>query len=141
MPLFGVLAEFKTPADLYAACERVRDAGYTRWDAHSPFPVHGLDGAMGMRRSRLPWIMRRRFRSTRMLLLRNQYPTDHNASRPRPKPRKSRCWCRRSTPTTPTTIGPKHWRLHWLILTALCSAIERLPVIEALPLLRLWWAP
>jgi hypothetical protein len=57
MPLYGVLAEFKSPADLYTACERVRDAGYTRWDAHSPFPVHGLDGAMGMRRSRLPWII------------------------------------------------------------------------------------
>jgi len=57
MPAYGFLAEFKTPAELYAACERVRDAGYTRWDAHSPFPVHGLDGAMGLRRSRLPWIV------------------------------------------------------------------------------------
>ena len=57
MPPFGVLAEFKTPSDLYVACERVRDAGYTCWDAHSPFPVHGLDGAMGIRRSRLPWIV------------------------------------------------------------------------------------
>jgi hypothetical protein len=57
MPTYGALAEFKTPAELYAACERVRDAGYTRWDAHSPFPVHGLDGAMGMKRSRLPWII------------------------------------------------------------------------------------
>jgi hypothetical protein len=53
----AVLAEFKTPADLYRACERVRDAGYTRWDAHSPFPVHGLDGAMGMTRSKLPFIV------------------------------------------------------------------------------------
>ncbi len=57
MAPFGVLAEFATPSDLYRACERVRDAGYTRWDAHSPFPVHGLEGAMGMRRSRLPWII------------------------------------------------------------------------------------
>jgi hypothetical protein len=57
MPTYGALAEFKTPADLYVACERVRDAGYTRWDAHSPFPVHGLDGAMGIRRSKLPWIV------------------------------------------------------------------------------------
>ena len=56
-PHFGVLAEFATPADLYHACERVRDAGYTRWDAHTPFPVHGLDGAMGLGRSRLPWIV------------------------------------------------------------------------------------
>jgi hypothetical protein len=57
MPVYGALAEFKTPAELYAACERVRDAGYTRWDAHTPFPVHGLDGAMGMTRSKLPWIV------------------------------------------------------------------------------------
>lgn len=54
---FGVLAEFGTPGELLRACERVRDAGYTRWDAHTPFPVHGLEGAMGMRRSRLPWII------------------------------------------------------------------------------------
>ncbi len=53
---FGALAEFATPAALYEACEGVRDAGYTRWDAHAPFPVHGLDRAMGLRASRLPWI-------------------------------------------------------------------------------------
>jgi hypothetical protein len=56
-PYFGILAEFATPADLYHACERVRDAGFTRWDAHTPFPVHGLPGAMGLRRSPLPWIV------------------------------------------------------------------------------------
>jgi hypothetical protein len=56
-PNYGILAEFATPGDLYRACERVRDAGFTRWDAHSPFPVHGLDRAMGLRRSRLPWIV------------------------------------------------------------------------------------
>ena len=56
-PYYGILAEFVTPADLYHACERVRDAGFTRWDAHSPFPVHGLEGAMGLRRSPLPWIV------------------------------------------------------------------------------------
>ncbi len=56
-PYYGILAEFATPADLYHACERVRDAGFTRWDAHTPFPVHGLGGAMGLRRSPLPWIV------------------------------------------------------------------------------------
>ena len=56
-PYYGVLAEFATPADLYHACERVRDAGFTRWDAHTPFPVHGLERAMGLRRSPLPWII------------------------------------------------------------------------------------
>jgi len=54
---FGVLGEFADPAALYRACERVRDAGYTRWDAHSPFPVHGLEGAMGMKRSLLPFVI------------------------------------------------------------------------------------
>jgi len=53
----GVLAEFSSPALLYRACESVRDAGYSRWDAHTPFPVHGLDRAMGLSRSRLPWIV------------------------------------------------------------------------------------
>jgi Protein of unknown function (DUF3341) len=55
--LFGALAEFADPAGLYHACEGVRDAGYTRWDAHTPFPVHGLERAMGLRDSRLPWVV------------------------------------------------------------------------------------
>ena len=54
---FGALAEFDSPAALYKACEGVRDAGYTKWDAHTPFPVHGLDRAMGMRRSPMPFIV------------------------------------------------------------------------------------
>ena len=55
--LYGLLAEFDTPAALFHACERVRDAGFTNWDAHTPFPVHGLDKAMGLRRSPLPFIV------------------------------------------------------------------------------------
>ena len=35
----------------------MRDAGYKNWDCITPFPVHGLDKAMGLRRSRLPWIV------------------------------------------------------------------------------------
>ena len=54
---FGLLAQFETPYDVYHACERVRDAGYKRWDAHTPFPVHGLDKAMGLQRSKLPFIV------------------------------------------------------------------------------------
>jgi Protein of unknown function (DUF3341) len=56
-PHYGVLAEFATPSELYRACERVRDAGFTKWDAHTPFPVHGLERAMGLKRSPLPWIV------------------------------------------------------------------------------------
>jgi hypothetical protein len=56
-PYYGVVAEFATPAELYHACEKVRDAGFTKWDAHTPFPVHGLEKAMGLPRSPLPWIV------------------------------------------------------------------------------------
>jgi len=56
-PRFGVLAEFATPAALMRAAEAVRDAGYRRWDCHSPFPVHGLDRAMGLADTRLPWLV------------------------------------------------------------------------------------
>lgn len=51
---YGLIAAFDTTPDLYHACEKVRDAGYSKWDALTPFPVHGLDAAMGMRRSRVP---------------------------------------------------------------------------------------
>ncbi len=56
-PYYGVVAEFTTAAELYHACEKVRDAGFTKWDAHTPFPVHGLEKAMGLPRSPLPWIV------------------------------------------------------------------------------------
>lgn len=52
--IHGLMAEFATPADIYHAAEKVRDAGYTRWDAYSPFPIHGMEDAMGVRRTRLP---------------------------------------------------------------------------------------
>jgi hypothetical protein len=49
--LYALGAEFDTPADIYQAAEKVRDSGYTVWDCHSPFPIHGMDKAMGMRKS------------------------------------------------------------------------------------------
>ncbi|MEX1367274.1 MAG: DUF3341 domain-containing protein [Nannocystaceae bacterium] len=55
--VFGLLAEYETPAELYEACEKVRDAGYGAWDAHTPFPVHGLEKAMGLKPSIVPWIV------------------------------------------------------------------------------------
>ena len=54
---YGALARFDSPKALFHACEKVRDAGYSKWDAHSPFPVHGLDDAMGLPASKLPWIV------------------------------------------------------------------------------------
>jgi len=54
---WGLLARFEDPGALLRGCEQVRDAGYRHWDAHTPFPVHGLDRAMGMRPSVLPWLV------------------------------------------------------------------------------------
>ena len=56
-PVYGMAVQFVEPGDLIDACEKVRDAGYSRWDAHTPFPVHGLDAAMGIRGTRLPWLV------------------------------------------------------------------------------------
>ena len=52
-----ILAEFDNPAKLLSAAEKLRDAGYKKFDCHSPFPIHGMDDAMGMRRSPLGWIV------------------------------------------------------------------------------------
>ena len=54
---WGLLAEFETPQVIYTACEGVRDEGYRHWDAHTPFPVHGLERAMGLSASKIPWIV------------------------------------------------------------------------------------
>ncbi|MDP2137924.1 MAG: DUF3341 domain-containing protein [Candidatus Didemnitutus sp.] len=51
---YGLIAAFDTTPALYQACEKVRDAGYSDWDSLTPFPVHGLDAAMGIRRSKVP---------------------------------------------------------------------------------------
>ena len=53
---YGLIATFDTAPDVYHAAEKVRDAGYRNWDCITPFPVHGLDKAMGLRRSIVPRI-------------------------------------------------------------------------------------
>ncbi|MEI8198129.1 MAG: quinol:electron acceptor oxidoreductase subunit ActD, partial [Phycisphaerae bacterium] len=54
---WGLLAEYDDPQALLRAAELVRDAGITRWDCCTPFPVHGLDRAMGMKKTILPWLV------------------------------------------------------------------------------------
>lgn len=56
-PVWGVLAEFQTPEEITAAARAVCAAGFRHWDCHTPFAVHGLDKAMGVRPTRLPWIV------------------------------------------------------------------------------------
>jgi mono/diheme cytochrome c family protein len=55
--LAGLVAEFDGPDALRAAAEGMRRSGYRRFDAHSPYPVHGLDRAMGIRPTLLPWLV------------------------------------------------------------------------------------
>ncbi|MFN2622208.1 MAG: DUF3341 domain-containing protein [Chthoniobacterales bacterium] len=56
--VFGMGAEFPSAAALYEAAKRVRDAGFKRWDVHSPFPIHGMDAAMGLGKSWLSaWVL------------------------------------------------------------------------------------
>ena len=55
--LYGLLTEFESPSLLMEAVEKVRDAGFKKWDVHTPFPVHGMDRAMGLRSTKLPWLV------------------------------------------------------------------------------------
>jgi mono/diheme cytochrome c family protein len=55
--LYGYLAEYDTPGELVEAARKVRDAGYQDFDCYSPFPVHGIDPAMGIKRTILPLII------------------------------------------------------------------------------------
>ena len=54
--LYGLLAEFDSPTELVDAARAVRDAGYTSTDAFSPFPIHDIDEALGVKRSILPYL-------------------------------------------------------------------------------------
>lgn len=51
------LAEFDSADAVLHAARKVRDAGFEKWDVHTPYPVHGMDQAMGMPDSRLGWIV------------------------------------------------------------------------------------
>lgn len=55
--ILAALAEFKDPAELIHAAEKVRDEGFKEFDCHSPFPIHGMDDAMGEKRSPLGYIV------------------------------------------------------------------------------------
>ena len=53
---YGLLAEFDSPAAILHAAEKVRDAGYSRWDVFTPFPIHGMDKVMGLKNSLVGWV-------------------------------------------------------------------------------------
>ena len=54
--LVGMAGLFDDPDALVHAAERVRDAEYKEWYCHTPYPVHGLDAAMAIKSSPIPYI-------------------------------------------------------------------------------------
>jgi len=54
-PVHGLLAEYDTPPQILHAAKKIRDAGFTKWDTYTPFAVHGIDDAMGIKATILPW--------------------------------------------------------------------------------------
>jgi Protein of unknown function (DUF3341) len=55
--VYAVMGEFEDPDDLVKAGRKIRQMGYTKIDAMSPFPVHGIDDAIGIPYSKLGWIV------------------------------------------------------------------------------------
>ena len=55
--LYGLGAELPSAAALFHAAENMRDAGFKRWDVFSPFPIHGMDDAMGLGKSIVSFIV------------------------------------------------------------------------------------
>ena len=53
----GIVAEFASPYELLEAVKAVRKAGFSKIDTHTPFPIHGMDKAMGLPGSKLPWLV------------------------------------------------------------------------------------
>ncbi len=53
----GAMAKFESTSDLLEAAKKMQNAGFKNYDCHSPFPIHGLDKAMGLKRSSLGWLV------------------------------------------------------------------------------------
>jgi len=55
--IYGILAQFKDTKSILKAAKSIRDEGYLNFDCHTPFPIHGLDDAMGLKRSIIGYIV------------------------------------------------------------------------------------
>jgi hypothetical protein len=57
VPRRFVVAEFASPQALLDGTTKMREAGYAALDTHTPFPVHGLEEALGLKRPKIPLIV------------------------------------------------------------------------------------
>src|SRR6056297_2549779 len=55
--LYGILAEVRNPKELIDIARTVNKNGYKKYDTFSPFPIHGIDKAMSLQKSKLGWIV------------------------------------------------------------------------------------
>lgn len=55
--LYGIVAEFKNPKALIDVAETMSESGFEQFDTFSPFPIHGMDKAMKLKKSKLGWIV------------------------------------------------------------------------------------
>ena len=52
---YGLIAEFENTSSVLHAAESVNEAGFRKWDVFTPFPIHGMDKAMGIKNSKVGW--------------------------------------------------------------------------------------
>jgi len=52
---YAIMAEFETPAAILHAAEKVNSEGFRNWDVFTPYPIHGMDRAMGLKNSKVGW--------------------------------------------------------------------------------------
>ena len=51
----GIFGLFNSDSEIIEAAEKTKEAGFKDFDCLTPYPVHGLDAAMGLARSGIPW--------------------------------------------------------------------------------------
>src|SRR4029077_21019790 len=56
-PIYGLMAEFENPTALAAAARHVREKGYRRVEAYSPFAIEEVNEALGLHHNQLPTIV------------------------------------------------------------------------------------
>jgi hypothetical protein len=56
-PIYGLMAEFETPQQILQATQRAHEAGYRAMDAYTPYPVEGLEFALNLPRTRVPFVV------------------------------------------------------------------------------------
>jgi len=55
--LYGEVGEFSDENELLEAIEKIRHQGYSKLEAYTPFPIHGIDEALGSKPSKLGWFV------------------------------------------------------------------------------------